>query len=79
MSPGPRRNWPGEPAKVDRCRRENPVQIAAGLAVGKIVLHSFLLFLILRARMEPLLRLRAEVSSLSKAYGALNQRAEIRT
>jgi len=50
---------------------------AAGLAVGKIVLHSVLLFLILRARLEPLLRLRAVVSSLSKAYGALSQRAEI--
>ena len=55
------------------------VQLAGGLAVGKIVLHSFLLFLILRARMEPLLRLRAVVSGLSKAYGALDQRAEIRT
>lgn len=55
------------------------VQLAAGLSVGKIVLHSFLLFLILRARMEPLLRLRAVVSGLSKAYGALDQRAEIRT
>jgi uncharacterized protein (UPF0335 family) len=57
----------------------NEVQLAAGLAVGKIVLHTVLLFLILRARMEPLLRLRAVVSSLSKAYGALDQRAEIRT
>jgi uncharacterized protein (UPF0335 family) len=57
----------------------NEVRLAAGLAVGKIVLHSVLLFLILRARMEPLLRLRAVVSSLSKAYGALDQRAEIRT
>lgn len=57
----------------------NEVQLAGGLAVGKIVLHSFLLFLILRARMEPLLRLRAVVGSLSKAYGALDQRAEIRT
>jgi hypothetical protein len=55
------------------------VRLAAGLAAGKIVLHSFLLFLILRSRMEPLLRLRAVVSSLSKAYGALDQRAEIRT
>jgi hypothetical protein len=55
------------------------VRLAAGLAAGKIVLHSTLLFLILRARMEPLLRLRAVVSSLSKAYGALGQRAEVRT
>jgi hypothetical protein len=37
----------------------NEVRLAAGLAVGKIVLHSVLLFLIMRARMEPLLRLRA--------------------
>lgn len=55
------------------------VQLAAGLAVGKIVMHSFLLFLILRARMQPLLRLRAEVSSLAKDYGALDHRAKIRT
>lgn len=53
--------------------------LAASLAVSKIVLHSILLFLILRARMAPLLRLRAVVSSLSKAYGAVDQRAEIRT
>lgn len=57
----------------------NEVRLAAGLAVGKIVLHSVLLFLLLRARMEPLLRLPAVVSSLSKAYGALDQRVEIRT
>jgi methyl-accepting chemotaxis protein len=55
------------------------VRVAAGLALGKIVLHSVLLFLNLRARMEPLLRPRAVVSSLSKAYCALGQRAEIRT
>jgi len=44
------------------------VKITLGLAVGKIVLHSILLFLILRSRMEPLLRLRS-----------LNQRADVRT
>jgi len=55
------------------------VRLAAGFAVGKIVLHSILLFLILRARMEPLLRLRSVVNNLSRAYGALNQRAEVRT
>jgi len=57
----------------------NEVRLAAGFAVGNIVLHSVLLFLILRDRLEPLLRLRAVVSSLSKAYGALDQRAKIRT
>ncbi len=55
------------------------VKLTLGLAVGKIVLHSILLFLILRARMEPLLRLRSVVSNLSKAYTNLGQRAEIRT
>ncbi len=55
------------------------VKLTLGLAVGKIVLHSILLFLILRARMEPLLRLRSVVSRLSKAYTDLNQRAEVRT
>ena len=55
------------------------VKLTLGLAVGKIVLHSILLFLILRARMEPLLRLRSVVSALSKAYAGLEQRAEVRT
>src|SRR6056297_1716567 len=49
------------------------------LALGKIVLHSVLLFLILRARLEPLLGLRAVVSNLARAYGGLTHRAEIRT
>ena len=55
------------------------VKLTLGLAVGKIILHSILLFLILRARMEPLLRLRSVVSRLSKAYTDLGQRAEVRT
>ena len=49
------------------------------LSLGKIVLHSFLLFVILRARLEPLLGLRAVVSNLARAYGGLTHRAEIRT
>jgi hypothetical protein len=49
------------------------------LSLGKIVLHSVLLFLILRARLEPLLGLRAVVSNLARAYGGLTHRAEIRT
>jgi len=55
------------------------VKLTLGLAVGKIIMHSILLFLILRSRMEPLLRLRSVVSSLSKAYTDLGQRAEVRT
>jgi methyl-accepting chemotaxis protein len=53
--------------------------LSAGLAVGKILLHSILLFLILRARMEPLLRLRSTVSNLARAFGSLNERADVRT
>lgn len=49
------------------------------LALGKIVLHSVLLFLILRARLEPLLGLRTVVSNLARAYGGLNHRATIRS
>lgn len=55
------------------------VWLSAGLAIGKILLHSVLLFLLLRSRMEPLLRLRAVVSRLARAYGDLNDRAEIRS
>jgi len=55
------------------------VRLTAILAAGKIVLHSLLLFLILRARMEPLLELRSVVSNLARAYGRLDHRAEIRT
>ncbi len=55
------------------------VRLTAILSAGKIVLHSFLLFLILRARMEPLLELRNVVSNLARAYGRLDHRAEIRT
>ncbi len=55
------------------------VRLTGILAAGKILLHSFLLFLILRARMEPLLELRSVVSNLARAYGRLDHRAEIRT
>jgi len=55
------------------------VRLTASLATGKILLHSFLLFLILRARMEPLLELRTVVSNLARAYGRLDHRADIRT
>lgn len=55
------------------------MRLTGMLSLGKIVLHSFLLFLILRARLEPLLGLRAVVSNLARAYGGLTHRAEIRT
>ena len=49
------------------------------LSLGKIVLHSVLLFVILRARLEPLMGLRSVVSRLARAYGGMTHRAEIRT
>jgi methyl-accepting chemotaxis protein len=49
------------------------------LSLGKIVLHSVLLFVILRARLEPLMGLRSTVSRLARAYSGLTHRAEIRT
>lgn len=55
------------------------VRLTAALSAGKIVLHSFLLFLILRARLEPLMELRSVVSNLARAYGNIGHRAEIRT
>ncbi|MGZ2260003.1 HAMP domain-containing protein [Roseobacter sp. A03A-229] len=55
------------------------VRLTATLSTGKILLHSFLLFLILRARLEPLMELRAVVSNLARAYGNIGHRAEIRT
>ncbi|MEM9578125.1 MAG: methyl-accepting chemotaxis protein [Pseudomonadota bacterium] len=55
------------------------IRLTAALSVGKIVLHSFLLFVILRARLEPLMELRSVVSNLARAYGNLGHRADIRT
>lgn len=53
------------------------LQITAILSLGKIVLHSMLLFLILKARMAPLLQLRDAVGGLSRAFGRLDRRVEI--
>ena len=55
------------------------VRLTATLSAGKIVLHSVLLFLILRARLQPLIELRGTVSNLARAYGGLGHRAEIRS
>mgnify|MGYP005840103619 CR=1 FL=1 len=55
------------------------VKLSGGLALGKIVLHSVLLFVILCARLGPLMRLRAVVGGLARANGGLDHRAEIRT
>ncbi|MEM8751951.1 MAG: histidine kinase [Pseudomonadota bacterium] len=55
------------------------IGLTAGLAIGKIVFHSILLFILLRARLEPLMRLRSVVGDLAKAYGGLDRRAEVRS
>ncbi len=55
------------------------IQLTAGLAVGKIILHSILLYGLLRSRLEPLIGLRAVVSRLARAYGTIDHRAEIRS
>ena len=55
------------------------MRITGLLSMGKIVLHSVLLFVILRARLEPLMGLRSTVSRLARAYSGLTHRAEIRT
>jgi len=55
------------------------LQITSVLAVGKIVLHSVLLFLLLRSRMAPLMQLRAMVGGLSRAFGSLDARADVRS
>ncbi|TVP70730.1 MAG: methyl-accepting chemotaxis protein [Rhodobacteraceae bacterium] len=65
--------------RTDFTKWMEDVRITGMLSLGKIVLHSFLLFLILRARLEPLLGLRAVVSNLARAYGGLTHRADIRT
>lgn len=53
------------------------LQLTGLLSIGKIVLHTLLLFAILRARMAPLLRLRSVVSDLSRAFGGLGRRVEV--
>jgi len=53
------------------------LQLSGALSMGKIVLHSLLLFLLLKARMAPLMRLRAVVGDLSRAFGGLNRRVAV--
>jgi len=64
---------------TDFAKWVSDMQLTGLLALAKIALHSVLLFLILRARLEPLMGLRTVVSNLARAYGGLTHRAEIRT
>ena len=54
-------------------------QISLTFGMGKILLHTVVLFFLLRLRMEPLLSLHSSVALLAKAGGRLSHRAAVRT
>lgn len=53
------------------------VSLLAGAMSIKIVFHTILLFLLLRARMEPMMSLRATTASLAKGVMDLSPRAKV--
>ena len=55
------------------------VRLTAGALSLKILAHTFLLFLLLKVRMEPLLALRSTVAGLSKGVLDLSPRAGVKT
>ena len=55
------------------------MRLTAGASSLKILVHTFLLFLLLKARMEPLLALRSTVAGLSKGVMDLTRRAGVKT
>ena len=57
--------------------REARVISVVGMA--NVLLHTIVLFLLLRVRMEPLLRLRSTVARLARGRMDLGQRAEVRS
>lgn len=64
-------------------RKENAwwqeVRLTAGALSLKILVHTILLFLLLKVRMEPLLSLRTTVSGLAKGVMDLSPRAAVKT
>jgi hypothetical protein len=54
-------------------------RVISVVGMGNVLLHTIVLFLLLRVRMEPLLRLRAAVASLARGRMDLGQRAEVRS
>ena len=74
--PSPTRRSPRDLA-TDFSEWVADMRLSGLLSLGKIVLHSVLLFLILRARLEPLLGLHSVVSRLARAYGGLTHWAEM--
>jgi hypothetical protein len=54
-------------------------QIVSVVGMGNVILHTIVLFLLLRIRMEPLLGLRATVGRLARGRLDLEQRADVRS
>ena len=55
------------------------VRLTGGLNLVTIVIHSVILFFLLRALLGPLLSLRAAVARLAKGAGGISTRAEVRS
>jgi len=53
--------------------------VVSVVAMANVIVHTIILFLLLRMRMQPLLRLRATVSRLAKGRLDLSQRAEAKS
>ncbi len=64
-------------ARMDEWWREARVVAVAGMA--NVILHTIVLFLLLRLRMEPLLKLRATVARMAKGRLDLSRRAEAKS
>ena len=54
-------------------------RVISVVGMGNVLLHTIVLFLLLRVRMEPLLRLRAAVARLARGRMDLGLRAEVRS
>ena len=54
-------------------------RVISVVGMANVILHTIVLFLLLRMRMEPLLRLRSAVARLAKGRLDLSQRAEVRS
>ncbi len=63
--------------RLDKWWQEARVISVVGMA--NVILHSIVLFILLRIRMEPLLRLRSMMSRLAKGTFDLSQRVEARS
>jgi predicted transcriptional regulator len=55
------------------------VKLATTLGMGKILLHTVILFFLLKARMEPLLSLQSMIAVLAKSGTRLSHRAPVKS